>query len=173
MTALLVFSETNAGPVVTDALANLNFGSSDTPNLVPASAPITIPPSGTAYSYEKYWRVKWQSGAGNQVDNLKLWKQSGAYQTGESIFFNCVENVRQNDAFATPVQTQSTKADVAMATSVPTLQNVFTPQATGGNLRLNAIGDYTDYIVVQLALASTASPGSANQKVFRFQYDEQ
>ena len=81
MSASFQFSESNgATPTVTDGVTSINFGSSDAPNLVPASHPVT---AGTN-SFEKWIRGHFY-GVYNSVANLKFYLSAGSYVTGEQI----------------------------------------------------------------------------------------
>src|SRR5437879_5527436 len=91
MAAIVQVSESNgAVETVTDGITNINFGSADLPNLVPASHKLVLPlVSQTAYSYMKWLRVHLVSlGGSTQIDTLKIWKSSGAYVTSEVIGSN-------------------------------------------------------------------------------------
>lgn len=178
--AEVYLSETNgAGAVVTDDVANCNFGGVDTPNLVPATFPCvrsstdTSQAIGSAWSFEKFWRVKVNAlNDSGLVEHLKVWKTSGAYVSGESIW-------RSNGAatpYTTPVNTQPDNSPIeqlALPTSEP---------ANPGNIGIGgsysgqivAAPAYSNYFAMQLAMnCSALTPtGSVNQKIFIWQYDE-
>lgn len=79
----------NSGPdyggTTTDGITNINFGSADSPNLIPGSAPIII----GNYSFIKWLRVHVSSlGTSTTITNLRLYKSAGTFVTGALINFN-------------------------------------------------------------------------------------
>ena len=147
MAATFQWSETNgAGATVTDGITNLNYGSADAVNLVPASNTIAAGNN----SYEKYNRGKF-SGTYTSVSNLRFWKSSGAYVTGEGI------DAIANASYTTPVATTSTVATAA----VPTVEgSALAPTSPG------ASPSYSGYLVSQLQTTGSTPAGAVNQKVF-------
>lgn len=153
MTATFEFSETNgAGATVTDGITNVNFGNADSPNLVPASNPVTAGNN----SYEKWIRGHF-TGTYNSISNLKFYKSAGAYVTGEDI--KCAVNA----AYATPTTSTSIVATVTIPT---TLGTALVPTAPG------ASPSYSGYMTLQLQTTVSTPPGNVNQKTFTLQYDE-
>lgn len=161
MTAVFAWSESN-GPseTVTDSISNVNFGSTDSVNLVPSTYPIT---AGTN-SFEKWIRGKWSSSF-TRIENLQFFKSAGGYATQEAIYW------KGNNAgsFVQPTTATSTVATIALPTSDPGTANV----SIGGSLSgsLTATG-YSDYIVMQDQIGSGASAGAVPQKTLTLQYDE-
>jgi hypothetical protein len=156
MAATHQFSESNTvSETVTDGITNLNFGSNDSVNLVPATYPIIAGQN----SFIKYLRSKF-SGTFTEISNMKFWKSSGTYVIGEAI------KAGANASFATPVQTSSGDSDIP--TSEGTALSI---QASSGASTITAAG-YTKYIRLQAQISGSASAGAANQKEFTFQYDE-
>ena len=72
MAAIIEIAERN-GPspgIETVSVSNLNMGSTDAPNLDPATYPLTAPGD----SYEKWFRLFVSSlGGSAKVDNFRLW----------------------------------------------------------------------------------------------------
>ena len=168
MAAIVQICEAHgAGETVTDNVSNINFGSGDVANLVPASYPITIPPTGTNYSYEKYIKIKC-SGTYNKVDNLQYWHSAGTPSTGVSFYASNTANT----TYATPVNTLSTKATNAVPTSDPGTANIGIDGSFTGAFESSETA-YSNYLVLQMRVASTASPGNMAQITWTFQYDEQ
>ena len=153
MSATFAWSESNgAGPTVTDGISNVNFGSNDSANLVPATYPI----AAGANSFEKWVRGKF-SGSYTSVANLRFWKSAGSYVTGEDI------KAAVNASFAQPVSTTSAVATV----TVPTVEgSALAPTAPG------AAPDYSGYVTMQLQTTVSTPPGAVNQKTFTLKYDE-
>lgn len=153
MSASFQFSESNGvTPTVTDGVTSINFGNVDSPNIVPASHPVTAGNN----SYEKWVRGHFY-GTYNAVSNLKFYLSAGAYVTGEQIM------AAVNASFATPVATTSAVATSPVPTSLGT---ALAPTAPGSS------PSYSGYITLQLQTTSSTPPGNVNQKTFTLQYDE-
>ncbi len=166
MVATLLLDESNgAGETETPNVSNCNFGSSDGANLTPASFPITAGNN----SFEKWWKMAF-TGAFTTIDNLKVWKNSGAYVTGEGIDTNARESSYGGaEAYVTPTETTSTIATEVLPATEPSGANLGIGGSLSGNL--GAPGD-SDYLIMQLQTTGSTPPGSVNQKSFTFQYDE-
>lgn len=153
-----------AGETLTANVTNCNFGSNDSPNLVPATYPITAGNN----SFEKYWKMDF-TGTFTTIDNLKVWKSAGAYVTGEGIDTNARESGYVNTTYTQPTETTSTKATQVLPITEPAGANLGIAGTLGGSL--SAPGA-SDYLVMQLQTTGATPPGSVNQKTFTFQYDE-
>lgn len=126
-----------------------------------AANPITVPDTGTNYSYERWMRVKF-TGTFNLVENVKVWKSAGTLSDVNLALF-----VGESTTGVTPVVTDSSIATTAMPTTEGTAIDI-TPTAA-----IDADGDYTDYLVVQLDVPSTVTtPGDIGTQTLTFQYDE-
>ena len=153
MPASFQFSESNGvTPTVTDGVSNINFGNTDASNITPASNPIT---AGTN-SYEKWERGHFY-GSYSSVSNLKFYMSAGSYVTGEQIV------AAVNASFATPVNTTSIVATLAIPT---VLGSALSPSSPG------ASPSYSGYITMQLQTTGSTPPGNVNTKTFTLQYDE-
>jgi len=156
----------------TPNVSNLNMGSADTPNLVPATYPITAMADG--HAFEKWIRINLTAlGGSTRIDNLKAWLSSlgGGWKTGEGMSSNLRTSGWVNTPYATPVETNSAVADQVMPESLPGGPNI----GIGGSLAgyLDAAPSYSDYIVLQLDVTASTPAGNVNQKTITFQYDEQ
>ncbi len=153
------------GETETPNVTNCNFGSNDSAQVVPATYPITVGEN----SFEKYWKMTY-TGSFNSVDNLKVWKFSGAYVTGEGIDTNARETSYAGaETYVQPTQTTSTKATQVLPVTEPSGPNLGIAGTLGGSL--SAPGD-SDYLIMQLQSTVGTPVGDGNQKVFRFQWDE-
>jgi len=165
MAATFELSESNgAGETVTDGISNLNYGSVDSPNLDPATYPITAGQN----SYEKWVRCHF-TGTFNKIENIQIWKSAGDYVTGESIKTNLTTSGYSAATYSTPTQSTSTVATNDMPTSDPGSANL----GIGGSLSgsLTSAG-YSDYWVSQLQTTTSTPAGDVNTKTFTIQYDE-
>lgn len=157
MAASIQWSESNTvSETVTDGISNLNFGSNDSVNIVPATYPVIAGEN----SFQKYFRIKVGS-TFTEISNMLFWKSAGAYVTDESI------KGAVNATFATPAVT----AEVG-DTDVPTASgSAWAVQSAAGTSTITAAG-YTKYIRLQARTLATSPAGAVNQKTFTFQYDE-
>lgn len=166
MAAAGVLDESNgAGETETPNVTQCNFGSNDSANLVVATYPITVGEN----SFEKWWKIAF-TGTFNSVDNLKVWKFSGAYVTGEGIDTNARETAYGGaETYVQPTQTTSVIATEVLPATEPSGANLGIGGTLGGSL--SAPGD-SDYLIMQLQSTGGTPVGDGNQKVFRFQWDE-
>ena len=142
----------------------IRLTSVDDHSTAPASAPVTIPTSGTAYSYETWLRFKCTAAPDNQCTNFKVWSLGNAIQSGAA---KITINSDAVSAGVTPVNTVSsagTRTDFVLRTSG-------TKIAVAGTL--TSANDETDYVVLQLNVYSSATQGNVTQtSEFNFSYDE-
>ncbi len=159
--ATVYISESNGvAEVVTDDISNINFGSVDTPNLVAASHPVIIGES----SFYKALRFKVQSlGDSTTIKDIRFWKSSGAYVTGEDLRFKVpVGYIQPSDATLSATSTIYV-ADPGSATW-PISGNV--------NNTIIAAPTYADYLFFQAWSTPSTPVGPANTKTITIQYDE-
>jgi len=153
MAATFEFSESNgAGETETTPISNANFGSVDSPNITPATNPITAGNN----SFEKWMRGKY-SGTFTTIANLRFFKSAGAFVTGEDIL------AAADATYATPTDSTSI---VALVTIPTTEGGALTPAAPSGN------PDFSGYLTMQLQTTVSSPPGAVNQKTFTLKYDE-
>lgn len=162
-----VYTGTNAGtenPVSSgDSAQTLNLIGADAydSGTLYTTYPISVPSSGTNYSYERWVRAHF-SGTFSKIDNIKFWKSAGTLSDS-----NLVVNAGITTSGATPVNTASSIATSPIPTDV---SSALDPTPTGG---LNGPG-YTKYIVMQLAVPSTVTtPGDIGSQTVTLRYDEQ
>jgi hypothetical protein len=151
---------TGSTPTVADAVTGIDLISADnsTNTLANRQAnPITV---GTN-SYEKWIRLKIAATPTNYVQSFKVWFNS-TVDTSTTLFFT--------GAFVTYYQ----------ASTRTTISNVDATGFTSGNKATWDLasytsaqtGVYTKYLVLQLAVASTAGPGNWTQQTVNYSYDE-
>ena len=156
MPATYEWSESNgAGETVQDNIANLNFGSNDSYEIVPATYPVIA----SENSFSKYIRAKFSS-TFTEISNMKFWKSAGAYVTGEDIV------AQANVVYATPSATATGDSTIPVIVG-----SALSVQSAAGTGTITAPG-YTKYIRLQLQTTGSTPSGSVNQKTFTFQYDE-
>jgi hypothetical protein len=148
------------------AVTGIDFISADnaTTSLANRQAnPITIPGSGSAYSYEKWVKLYVDTAPANGVTNFLIWSaQGGSEGAGTGVTINAAG---AQASYASPVSTASSVATSAL------------PTTSGSALQWDAssyttIGDTTQYAVLQLVVGSTASQGNMTQATVDYSYDE-
>jgi hypothetical protein len=147
-------------PTVQDAVSGIDLISADnaTNTLANRQAnPITV---GTN-SYEKWIRLKIAATPTNYVQSFKVWFNS-TVDTSTTLYFT--------GAFVT----------YYAASTRTTISNVDATGFTSGNKATWDLaqytsaqtGVYTKYLVLQLAVGSTAGPGNWTQQTVNYSYDE-
>ena len=148
------------GEVEEADISNVNFGSDDSPNIVPATYPITRAEN----SFSKYIRCYF-TGTWTEISNMLFWKSAGAYVTGEAI------KASANASYATPSQTGTGDSDVPVTEGAG-----LAIQSAEGEViieyGISGVSGYTGYIRLQLQTTGSTPAGAVNQKTFIFQYDE-
>jgi len=161
MPSVFHWSESNeAGEVENLDVANVNFGSIDATELVPADNPVVCGDD----SFEKYIRIKF-TGTWTEISNMKFWKSLGGYVTDELI------KAAANVAYVQPSDTPN--ADSAIPT---VLGSALSIQSAEGDATIvygaSGVTGYTKYIRMQTHSTVSTPAGAGAQKVFTVQYDE-
>lgn len=177
MAATVVIAEMNGASgssLETIDPANLNMGSNDSAELVPATYPITAMANG--HAFEKWLRFYLSDlGGSSLIDNLKVWLSGlgGGWRTGEGMSTNLRETGYVSATYPVlgPVNTDSAAAGQVMPVAEPSGPNL----GIGGSLAgsLVAAPGYSDWAVLQLDVSELTPAGSVNQKTITFQWDEQ
>lgn len=156
---------------ITHNISNMNYGITDSPNIT--IGPDEAIPVGE-HSMSKAQRLHVSVWGSNLINNLKVYKYSGDYLTGESIKCNLHEVQASYDVYKETTYTQGSRTAISatynMPTSLPTNPNL----GIGGSLSGSFTGTgYSDYMRSQLQTTGSTPQGNANQKVIRWMYDEQ
>lgn len=183
------FGGTDATPGTaqdTDALGppQIRFKTADDATIDQVN-PIPIPAAGTKYSYWKQIYLKCAVAPSTKVDNVKFYTDGVGFGTGITV--------KVGDQL--PVKTSISDAGYEVATGTPgdtgdemvaahagltTSSDVFT-KTSGSPLsvtigeasnQIDAIGETTNYVVLQMEVGTTASPGDLTDETFTWQYDE-
>ena len=161
MAATFEWSESNlVGEVVSDDIANVNFGSVDDKEIVTADYPITREDS----SFEKYIRGLF-TGTWTEISNMLFWKSAGDYKTGESI------KAAANVSYATPSATPNADSAVPVTEGTALAINSAEGAATI-EYGASGVSGYTKYVRLQTHSTGSTPAGAGNQKTFVFQFDE-
>ena len=160
---------------------NVRFKRADNAT-IDANDPIPIPAAGTNYSKWKSLYMKCTGAPNTQVDNIQFYTSGSNFGTGITV--------RVGQQFPTHNSGSSTGYRVATPTDTPILNNyagitsvadAFTytssstligPAITETSNIITSIGHTTNYIIFQMEVISTASPGNLASQTFTIQYDE-
>jgi len=146
-------------------VANLNMGSNDSYELVPATYPITAGEN----SYEKWEKLRFTT-IDNKVDNYKTWISGGTVHAEGSLKTNCNESSMSSETYAQPTTTTSTIAVNEYPTTEPSGSNISNGGVLGGERTTDG---QIDYMVIQYQTTVSHPAGDITQLTITFQWDEQ
>lgn len=171
---------------VTDNGSNkIRFKTADDAD-IDVNNPIPVPTTGYNYSYWKHIYLKCTDDTGlTQIDNVKFYSDGGnSFGTGIGLMVgsqtptnNSGSNAGYDDAGGTE---GSTGSAITTHGSVSANDSVFgftsgSPKdvsiSESGSI-IDATNEKTDYIILQLSVASTASGGALTAETLTFSYDE-
>lgn len=160
---------------------NMRFKYADNA-LIDSNDPIPIPPSGTKYSKWKSIYLKCTSPPNTQVNNLKFYTDGSNFGTGITVRVGQqfpTKNSGSNTGYkvATPVDTAilnnySGITSVADAFTFTSGSPLTGPSITEASNIITASNQTTNYLILQMEVISTASPGDLADETFTLQYDE-
>ena len=134
---------------------------------VDANDPLVIPPSGSDYSFTKQLRAYMESPPDTQISNLR-WYTDGANGFGSGI---TVQAKNVGTTYDANYDTQmSGGADLFGYTSASPLDGDGTD--TGPFVPADDDSYIGDLIMLQMIIASTASPGTLTAETLTLAYDE-
>lgn len=166
--ATVEISESNgAGEVVTNGIANTNWGGADVPNLVPATHPIVNAGTIPTYSFFKAQRFHVTSmGDSATLQAWRVWKSAGAYKAFEGMLFVSVNANVYHQPSQLGVNTVIGSGG-SMPTADPVVANVY-----GG--AIIAAPAYTYYFYTQEFIndGGLTPTGALNTKTIVFEWDE-
>ena len=147
----------------TVGISNVNFGSTDAPNIDPSQYPIR---RGTN-SFDKWLKIKF-SGDFNKVYNFKLWRSDGAGGSGPAMPTG-IAMVGEVGYAEDLTYTQPGTSSIGDYDVPNTEAGAF---LVGPSEGLTGAG-YTYYMHLQLKTQETASTGSTPTWYLTFQWDEE
>jgi len=169
-------------PGTVDSVAtNLRFKDADN-NTQDLLNPIVIPGAGNILSRWKHCFLKCTTAPDTQVDGVVFYSTTTPYPTGV-VLLSGDETPVKTDALTTGYdvsdvsdEAMTNHADITATTDVGatytssgSAKSVSITEA--GNV-INLAGETTDYVVLQLQVASTATQGTMPQETLRFEYNE-
>jgi len=155
MAATIIINESNgAGETVTTGISTGHFrGATDSPNL---GAPVDDPIALSANSYEKWWKLEWDSGTAVQVDTIRV-HSSGAEPTDTLCKTSADSGTPSDATYATPSTSTSSVATNNIPTSDPAVATV------AGTL--TATSQESGYVVHQVQVGASATAGFASRTI--------
>lgn len=163
---------------------NLRFKTADDAN-IDANNPIPIPSSGTKYSYWKHIYLYCSSAPNTQINNVKLYTDGGGFGTGVTLYVGDqfpTKNSGSSSGYEVATGTQGDTGDemVANHSGISSKSDLFSYTSSSplsvsisesGGI-IDAVGETTNYVVLQMAVDNTASPGNLADETITFSYDE-
>lgn len=160
--------------------AELRFKQADDAT-IDSNDPMPIPTSGTEFSRWKQIYLVCTTAPDTQVDNVRFFTDGSNFGTGITV--------RAGDQFPLKADLVNTGYDVSDANAVMTTHTDITsstevfanftagsplagPTISEAGAIIDAINETTNYLVLQMEVISTASPGNLADETFTFRYDE-
>lgn len=160
---------------------NLRFKAADN-NTIDTNNPLTIPGAGNYHSRWKHIYLKCTAiNDATTIDNVKFYTATPSWGTGITVYAGNQTPVKNSGAstgyevadtddedMVTGHSGISAQTDVASLTSGSPL----TVSISESGSAIDATDEMTNYVVLQMDVASTAAPGDKSNETLTFQYDE-
>lgn len=166
---------TGATPTKTDVTSiNTRLQADDTHTTAGTTDPILIPSSGSNYSFWATFSLYVSAITSGTVNNIK-WYTDGTNSLGTGVTLNVSAAATTYTAATGTVGTTGTVLNNTNYSGVGTPANAFT-YTSGSPLSVTGstttTGDIGNLVVLQLAVASTASQGTTAAETITWQYDD-
>ncbi|MCH7561882.1 MAG: hypothetical protein IIC67_11065, partial [Thaumarchaeota archaeon] len=157
----------------------LRFKKADNPT-IDSSDPMPITTATTEFSRWKQIYLKCSNAPDTQVDNIRFFTDGGGFGTGISVDV-ADEFPTHNSGATTGYDVSDANAVMTTHTDITTVTDAFSftsgsplsgPSISEAGSIINATGETTDYLVLQMKVIDTASPGNLTDETFTFRYDE-
>ena len=164
-----------------DALGppTLRFKQADN-STIDSVAPMPITAATTEYSRWKQIYLFCDTAPDTQVDNVRFFTDGGGFGTGITVNHGDEFPVHNSGA-TTGYDVSDANAVMTTHTDITAVTDAFT-RTTGSPLSgpsiseagsvINATSETTNYLVLQMTVVDTASPGNLADETFTFRYDE-
>lgn len=146
---------------------------------IDSSDPIPIPAEGTGYSYWKHIYLKCSTAPSVQVDNVEFYTDGDGFGTGitlnvgdETPTHNSGDTTGYDVADAAEIMTEHTDITGVTDAFTYTSGSAKAVSISESGSVIDAENETTDYIVLQLAVASNATQGNLGDETLTFVYDE-
>jgi len=165
---------------------NIRFKTADDAT-IDTNNPIPIPTSGTKYSYWKQIYMKCTTAPSTKVDNVKFYTDSGGFGTGITVKVGTETPDKHSGAggndnyeIATGTPGDSGNEMTAGHAGLSGSSDAFgytsaspkTLTISEDSFQIDAIGEMTDYLIFQMEVISSASPGDLANETWTIKYDE-
>jgi len=148
---------------------------------IDTSDKVPIPSSGTNYSYWKHLYLKCSTAPDTQVDNIQFYTDgSSGFGTGVTTYVGD-ETPTKNSGSDAGYEVCDSAVTMVVNHSEITAQTDAFDYISGSALSISisetgsiidAIGETSDYFIMQVAIGSTSSPGDKSNETGTIQYDE-
>lgn len=141
---------------------------------------LTVPAAGTIYSYYKQIFLKCSNADSHTINNVKLYAD-GTNSLGTGVDLMVGLQFPVHNSGATTGYDAAAAAELAADhTDITTTASVFDYTSVAGlavsisesGSVINAANETTNYVALQMNVASTASPGATTTETLTFSYDE-
>lgn len=153
---------------------NTRFHSADVHSASSTSNSILIPDSGTNYSYWRTLQLNATAISGGTVDNIRYYTDgSNNYGTGVGCNVATANSYVQATGTAGETGTELTTGNHGDLDGAPADAFTYTsgsPLSVAGST--TTTGDFGDFIVEQMTVASSASSGTTSQETKTIKYDD-
>jgi len=167
---------TGEGPTANDITSiNTRLNAADAHTTAGTTNPILKPASGTNYSFWAVLRLFFNGVGTGTINNIEFHTDGGnGMGTGVSL------NVQTATAYDQATGTDGETGDELNTTNYPTLAGApvdafsytsGSPLSVSGSVTDPSSEEFGDYVVLQLAIADTASAGATGQETITFLYD--
>lgn len=164
---------------------NIRFKTADDAT-IDSNNPIPIPSAGTNYSFWKQIYLFADTGPDTSIDNLKFYTDGGGFGTGITLNVGDqfpTKNSGSNAGYEVATGTTGSTGDEVTANhaGVSSVTDAFTytsgsplsgPSISEDSNIIDAANEMSDYLVFQMAVTNSASPGNKTNETLTIQYDE-
>ncbi len=168
---------TTGSQVPTDITAiNTRANAFDTHSTADTTNPVQKPTSGLKFSYWVHTRLDADTTPAGTIDTLR-WFADGANNFGTGITCKGITSTTYIQATGTPGDTGNQLTTTAHSGLTGAPIDVFThtsgaPKVLTGSISNPSTGEFGDYFVYQIEVATDAGAGESTQEQFTFRYDE-
>lgn len=161
---------TGSGPSAA-TITNLRFKTADDSSGTDTTYPLVKPSSGTNYSYVAWIYLNADTSPASTINNLKFYTDgTNSYGTGVTVKGITTATYTQATG------TSGTSGDLS-STVYTSGTDVFSytsasPLAVTGSISNPSTGKISNYVAMQMALATTVSAGTLSAETFTWRYDE-
>lgn len=158
---------------------NARFKDADN-NTIDLLNPLTIPPAGNFRSRWKHFYIFATSAPDTQIDNLKIFTDATGFGAGITVFVGT--ETPTNTAASEAGYDVSDVSDELLTNHVDLTAETDFFLATAGSPKtvsiseagavIDAINEESDYVILQMQVANTASPGDLADETITWEYDE-